>query len=121
MKKQFLLFVFLIPLTFISAQELKDPILRAPFTENSGNFLVLTSFDKIGKSDITIDYVKSLRQELNDCKKSISEQKQQLNEEKKSIYEQQKQINEQKKELEELKKSITQLARKVEELERKVK
>ncbi|MDR2970491.1 MAG: hypothetical protein LBU83_00980 [Bacteroidales bacterium] len=121
MKNLLIIIVFLVSSTIVFAQELKDPTLKAPFTESSGNFLVLTSFDKIGKSDITIDYIKNLRQELNDSKKTISEQKQQLNENKKTISEQQKQINEQKKELEELKKSITQLARKVEDLEKKVK
>ena len=89
------------------SQELKNPTMRAPFTENSGNFLVLTPFDKIGKSDITIDYVKNLQRELNEYKKLISEQ--------------QKQLNEQKKNIESLEKSVYQLTRKVEELTRKVK
>ena len=121
MKNLFLIIVFLVSSTVVFAQELKDPILKAPFTESSGNFLVLTTFDKIGKSDITIDYVKNLRQELNDSKKLISDQKQKLDENKKTISEQQKQIDAQKKELEEMKKTINQLAKKVEDLERKVK
>lgn len=121
MKKLFLMIGFTVCFVIVLAQELKDPILHAPFTENSGNFLVLTVFDKIGKSEITIDYIKSLRQELNESKKLISDQKQQSNEDKKKISEMQKQINDQKKELEEMKKSINQLARRVEELEKKVK
>jgi len=121
MKKLFLIILFSVSSIIVFAQELKNPTFRPSFTESSGAFLVLTTFDKIGKSDITIDYVKSLRQELNDSKRFISDQKQQLDENKKTISEQQKQINAQKKELEEMKKSINQLAKKIEDLERKVK
>jgi septal ring factor EnvC (AmiA/AmiB activator) len=91
----------------VFAQELINPTVKIPFTESSGNFLVLTSFNKIGKSEITIDYVKNLRQELNDSKKLISEQ--------------QKLINEQKRSIEYLKKSINDLTRKIEDLQKKVK
>ena len=121
MNKLFLLIVFAVSSIIVNAQELKDPTFYAPFAENSGNFLVLTPFNKIGKSEITIDYVKNLQQELNDSKKTVSEQKKELDENKKKISEQQKQINEQKKELDELKKLVNQLAKKIEDLERKVK
>ena len=121
MKKLFLIIVFSFFSIIAFAQELKDPTFRAPFTESSGSFLVLTYSDKIGKSDISIDYVKNLRQELNDSKKKITEQEKQLKDATRTISEQQKQINDQKRELEELKKSISQLTRQVEDLQRKVK
>jgi septal ring factor EnvC (AmiA/AmiB activator) len=81
--------------------------MKAPFSESSGNFLVLTAFDKIGKSDITIDYIKNLQRELNESKKLILEQ--------------QKQLKEQEKEIDNLKKSVNQLTKNVQELQRKVK
>ena len=107
MKRIFLAILFSVFSVIVFAQELINPTVKIPFTESSGNFLVLTSFDKIGKSEITIDYVKNLRQELNDSKKLISEQ--------------QKLINEQKRSIEDLKKSINDLTRKIEDLRKKVK
>jgi len=121
MKKLFLTITISFFSIIVFAQELKDPTFRAPFTESRGNFLVLTSFDKIGKSDITIDYVKDMRQELSDSKKRITEQEKQLKDAAKTISDQQKQLNEQKRELDELKKSLNQLIRQVEDLQRKVK
>ena len=106
MQRKFLAFLFSIITVMSFAQELKNPTMKAPFTESSGNVLVLTPFDKIGKSEITVDYVKSLRQELNDSKKLISEQ--------------QKLINEQKKEVDEMKKLIAILQRQLDEQKRKI-
>ena len=107
MKKSLLILIFPFFAVATFSQELKDPTMRAPFTESSGNFLVLTTFDKIGKSDITIDYIKNLQRDLNESKKLISEQ--------------QKQLKEQEKQINDLKKSIDKLTRNVEELQRKVK
>ena len=114
MKNIFLAILFSVFAVAVFAQELKNPTMKAPFVETDGNFLVLTSFNKIGKSEFTINDVKNLRQELNDSKKLISEQ--------------QKLINEQKKETGELKKLVSTLQRqldeqkrKIEELQRKVK
>ncbi|MCL2512021.1 MAG: hypothetical protein FWF09_08225 [Bacteroidales bacterium] len=135
MKKLFLMIVFSICSMIVYAQELKDPTFRAPFTESSGNFLVLTSFDKIGKSAITIDYVKNLKQEVDDSKRQISDNqkqlkdadrtisdlKKQLKDADRTILDNQKQLNEQKRELENLKRSINQLTRQVEDLQKKVK
>lgn len=128
MKKVILIVALLVCSVFVFAQELIDPTLKIPFSESRGNFLVLTSFDKIGKSDITIDYVTTLRQELNDSKKNSLEQKQQINDQKREIDElkktnatQQRELDDQKKNIESLKRSITELTRKVEDLQRKVK
>lgn len=121
MRNLFLIIVFSVSSIIAFAQELKDPTFKTPFTESRGNFLVLTTFDKIGKSDITIDYVKNLQQELSDYKKLIIEQQKHLNDVNKTISEQQKQLNEHKKEIDELKKSLSQLTRQVEDLQRKVK
>ena len=106
MQKNFLTLLFSVFTLAVFAQELKNPTMKAPFSESSGNFLVLTSFDKIGKSEITIDYVKSLKQELTDSKKLISEQ--------------QKQLNEQKKEIDEFKKIVLTLQRQLDEQKRKI-
>jgi peptidoglycan hydrolase CwlO-like protein len=106
MKKIFLLTAVLICSVIVFSQELRNPTMKASFTESSGNFLVLTPFDKIGKSEITIDYVKNLRQEINDFKKQISEQ--------------QKLINEQKKEVDEMKNLVSTLQRQVDEQKRKI-
>jgi peptidoglycan hydrolase CwlO-like protein len=121
MKKLFLTIIISIFSVVVFSQALENPTLRAPFTESTGNFLVLTPFDKIGKSGITISYVNDLRQELDEAKKVNSQQQEQLNETKRTISEQQRQLNDQKKELEELKNSVRQLTRKVEDLQRKVK
>ena len=99
-QKTFLILFFSIFILAAPAQELKDPTLRAPFSESSGNFLVLTVFDKIGKSDITIDDFKKLQRELGDAKK---------------------QIDEQKRNIENLQKNINELTRKVDDLQRKIK
>ncbi|MDL2254701.1 hypothetical protein LJB78_00265 [Bacteroidales bacterium OttesenSCG-928-J16] len=112
----------------VSAQELKDPTMKAPFTERSGNFLVLTTFDKIGKSEITIDYVQRMRQELDDSKKQLAEQEKLNNEQKREIDDlkkdnslQKRALDDQKKETTDLKRTVNDLVRKVEELQRKVK
>ena len=120
MKKTVLTILFSIFAIAAFSQELKEPTMKAPFTESSGNFLVLTIFDKIGKSEITIDYVKKLREELNDSKKLISElqkfnsdQKKEIEEAKRTNSNQQKQLDEQKRAIEDLKRKVDELARKV--------
>ena len=120
MRKIFLIILCSVFSVATFAQELKNPTMKTSFTESSGNFLVLTSFDKIGKSEITIDYVKSLRQELTDSKKNIlelqkltAEQKKEIEEVKRINSTQQRQLDEQKRTIEELKKTVNDLARKV--------
>jgi len=128
MKKLSLIIAFSICSVVGFSQELKNPTMKAPFAENSGNFLVLTPFDKIGKSEITIDFVRSLRQELTDAQKLISDHQKLINDQKKESNEHQKLINEQKKGIDELKnlvstlqKQLDEQKRKIEELQRKVK
>jgi peptidoglycan hydrolase CwlO-like protein len=121
MKKLLLLIAFSLSSIIIFAQELKDPTFRTPFTESSGNFMVLTVFDKIGKSDITIDYIKKMQQEITDSQKQISEQQKQMNDSTKTISEQRKQLNEQKREIDDLKNIIRQLKNDIDDLKRKVK
>lgn len=128
MKKVILIVVFSVYWVVVFAQELIEPTLKVSFTESRGNFLVLTSFDKIGKSNITIDYVTTLRQELNDSKKNSSEQQKQIDDQKREIDElkranaiQQRELDDQKKNVESLKRNLTGLTRKVEDLQRKVK
>jgi peptidoglycan hydrolase CwlO-like protein len=114
MKRLFLLTMFSICSVIVFTQDLKNPTMKAPFTESRGNFLLLTPFDKIGKSEITVDYVTSLRQELNDSKKLVSEQQ-------KLINEQTKEVTEIKKLVSTLQRQLDEQKRKIENLERKVK
>ena len=113
MKKLSLIIAFSICSVVVFSQELKNPTMKAPFTESSGNFLVLTPFDKIGKSEITIDYVKSLRQELNDSQKLILEQQKLINEQRKGVDELKNLVSTLQKQLDEQKRKIEDLQRKV--------
>ncbi|MDR0233042.1 MAG: DUF3450 domain-containing protein [Dysgonamonadaceae bacterium] len=114
MRRTFLVILFSAFTVVIFAQELKNPTMRAPFSEDKGNFLVLTPFDKIGKSEITIDYIINLRKELDNSKKLISEQQKLIDEQKRSI-------ENLKRSMEDSKKSMNALERKVDDLQRKVK
>jgi TolA-binding protein len=85
MKKNFLIALLSIFTATASAQELKDPTLFARFNESSGNFMVLTPFNKIGKSAFTIDDMKDLQRELKNLGKVIAEQQRQLDRQKQEI------------------------------------
>jgi septal ring factor EnvC (AmiA/AmiB activator) len=121
MKKLFLMILFSTFTVVISAQELVEPTMKAPFTESRGNFLVLTNFDKIGKSEFTIEDVKNMRQELNDSKKLISEQQKLISDQRRAIDDLKKGVSSLERNVSTLERQLDDQKRKIEDLQRKVK
>lgn len=79
-----------------------------------------TTFDKIGRSDISIDDFNNLKRLINTYQNNIIDLEKQTNNNQRTISEQQKIIDNQKREIDRLKSQLSQIQKDLDDLKRKL-
>ena len=119
MKKGLFVILFLFFLSPIFSQVLKNPVYDRFGTVNYGKLLVVSSFNEIWMSNVSIEDINTIKKELNEAKNTIVEQGKEIERTKKTISTQERLIDEQKREIDNMKRTIDRLTRDVDDLKRK--